>query len=497
MGLFDIFRREPERKESQSSKLLVMNPGQPVWSPRNYESFAREAYGKNVVAYQSINRIADAIASVRMAVYRGEQELTEHPLLTLLRRPNPMQSYGDYMRAKVSFIMLAGNGYEERFLVGSEVKELYQLRPDRMSILPSASGVPAAYIYKVGQNTTRWEVDPRTLNSDVRHLKLFNPLNDWYGMSPVEAGAYALDQNNESMAWMQALLQNSARPSGALTMKDGGTLSDENFNRLKAQIEEQYSGSINAGRPMLLEGGLEWQQMGLSPTDMGIIESKFASARDVALAFGVPPQLLGIPGDNTYANYAEARLAFWEDTALPLLDMIVYDWNAWLGSLYGVTIKPDIDSIPAIAEKRLSMWQMADQSQDLTINERRALKGYGPTDGGDVLFVSSANIPLSIADTGDASGEGDPMMTGATSVQETALNGAQIASMVQIVQSVADGMLPPESAIQMMMVAFPSMDEAEARAIISPAAAFEPTVADANLTIDQMKAVAYGSTPGR
>lgn len=401
MGILDIFRRLPERKESQASKLLVMNPGQPVWSPRNYESFAREAYGKNVVAYQSINRIADAVASVKLGVYRGETELTEHPLLTLLRRPNPMQSYGDYVRAKVSYLMIAGNGYEERFIVGSDVKELYQLRPDRMSIMPSTNGVPAAYIYKVGQNTTRWDVDPRTLNSDVRHLKLFNPLNDWYGMSPIEAGAYALDQNNESMAWMQALLQNSARPSGALTVKDGGTLADENFNRLKAQIEEQYSGSINAGRPMLLEGGLEWQQMGLSPTDMGIIESKFASARDVALAFGVPPQLLGIPGDNTYANYAEARLAFWEDTALPLLDMIVHDWNAWLGSLYSVTIRPDVDGIPAIAEKRLRMWQMADASQDLTINERRALKGYGPIDGGDTLFVSSAEIPLGMA--GDTS----------------------------------------------------------------------------------------------
>jgi HK97 family phage portal protein len=404
MGFFDIFRRT-ERKESQASKLLVMNPGQPVWSPRNYESFAREAYGKNVVAYQSINRIADAIASVKLGVYRGEQELTDHPLLTLLRRPNPIQSYGDYVRAKVSFLMIAGNGYEERFMVGSEVKELYQLRPDRMSILPSSNGVPAAYIYKVGQNTTRWDVDPRTLTSDVRHIKLFNPLNDWYGMSPIEAGAYALDQNNESMSWMQSLLQNSARPSGALTVKDGGTLADENFNRLKAQIEEQYSGSVNAGRPMLLEGGLEWQQMGLSPTDMGIIEAKFASSRDVALAFGVPPQLLGIPGDNTYANYAEARLAFWEDTALPLLDMIVHDWNAWLGSLYGVSIKPDIDSIPAIAEKRLSMWQMADASKDLTINERRAIKGYGPVEGGDVLFVSSAEMPLGMA------GEPMPDMT--------------------------------------------------------------------------------------
>jgi HK97 family phage portal protein len=397
MGLFDRFRRPQERKESAAAKLMVINPGQAVWSPRNYESFAKEAYGKNVVAYQAINRIADAIASVNLGVYRGETELVDHPLITLLERPNPLQSYSDYVRAKVSFLMIAGNGYEERFMVGREVKELYQLRPDRMKIVPSSNGIPSAYEYTLGQNKVRWEMDPRTLTCDVRHLKLFNPLNDWYGMSPIEAGSYAIDQNNEAMNWMQALLQNSARPSGALTVKDSGTLSDENFNRLKAQIEEQYSGSSNAGRPMLLEGGLDWQQMGLSPDDMSIIETKFSSARDVALAFGVPPQLLGIPGDNTYSNYAEARLAFWEDTALPLLQMIVNDWNNWLGSIYGVEIKPDIDSIPAIAEKRLSMWQMADQSQDLTINERRALKGYGPIDGGDVLFVSSAEIPLSMA----------------------------------------------------------------------------------------------------
>jgi hypothetical protein len=139
---------------------------------------------------------------------------------------------------------------------------------------------------------------------------------------------------------------------------------------------------------------------------------------------------------------------------------------------------------------------MADQSQDLTINERRALKGYGPTNGGDTLFVSSASVPLAIADVGDGSSEGDMMATGANSVQESALNGAQIASMVQIVQSVADGMLPPESAVQMMMVAFPSMDEAEARAIITPAANFEPAVADTNLTLEEMKAIAYGTTDG-
>lgn len=392
MALFDFLKR----KESQAAALMVMNPGQAAWRPRNYENFAKEAYEKNVIAYQAINRIAEAIASVKFLVFRGEQELAQHPLLDLIARPNPLQSGPDYIRSKVGYLMISGNGYEERFMVGSEVRELYQLRPDRMKVIPSQAGTPAAYEYQVGQNKTRWEVDPNTLDCDVRHLKMFHPTNDWYGLSPIEAGAYSIDQHNEAMNWMQALLQNSARPSGALTVKDGSTLSDDNFNRLKAQIEEQYSGSSNAGRPMLLEGGLDWTAMGLSPSDMGIIDAKSSSARDVALALGVPPQLLGIPGDNTYSNYAEARLAFWEDTVLPLMNLIIEDWNAWLAEPYGVEIRADLDEIPAIAEKRNAMWEMADRSTDLTINERRALKGYEPIEGGDVVLVNATQVPINM-----------------------------------------------------------------------------------------------------
>jgi HK97 family phage portal protein len=387
------FRRR-EVKESAAAKIIVTNPGQPVWSARNYEQFAREAYGKNVVAYQAVNKISEAISSVKLMVFRGEQELRDHPLMALLDQPNPMQSGPDYIQSKIGYLLLAGNGYEERVKVGQEVRELYQLRPDRMKIIPSNNGIPAAYEYSVGGRKVRFEVDQRTLDSDLRHLKLFNPIDDWYGLSPVEAGAYAIDQLNESMAWLQALLQNSARPSGALVLKDGGSLSDDNFNRLKSQIEEQYSGSRNAGRPMLLEGGLDWKQMGLSPADMGIIEAKFSAARDVALAFGVPPLMLNIPGDNTYSNYKEARLAFWEDTVLPLLNMVLKDWNAWLAKPYGVEIRPNVDEIPAIAEKRQQLWQMADASNDLTINERRAMKGYGPIDGGDVVLINASQIPL-------------------------------------------------------------------------------------------------------
>ena len=397
MNLFQRLMGKAEIKQSQTGAAMVMTPGQPAWSGRNYAAFADEGYRRNVVAYSAINKIADAVASVPWMVFRGEQELTAHPIIDLLKRPNPMQSGAQYMRAKVGFFLLSGNTYEERVTVGGNVRELYQLRPDRMQIIPGANGFPMAFEYKYGGRCIRFDVDPANMDSDVRHIKSFNPLDDWYGMSAIEAGAYAVDQNNEAMKWMQALLQNSARPSGAMSTPDGKDLSDDQFNRLKAQIEDQYTGARNAGRPMLLEGGLSWQQMGMSPVDMQIIETKYSSARDVALALGVPPQLIGIPGDNTYANYQEARLAFWEDTVMPLLDLIADDWNAWLAEPAGVQLRPDFDQIPAIADKRQTLWDMADKATDLTINERRAMKGYEPIDGGDVLLVASSGIPLTMA----------------------------------------------------------------------------------------------------
>lgn len=396
------FRRE--EKASKTHGLYVVGNAQATWSDRTYRAFADEGYQRNVVAYQAINRIAEAVSSVNWLVFNGKDELTEHPLLSLLARPNPMQSGSEYLINKVGFLMISGNSYEERVLVGGKPKELYTLRPDRMTVRKSANGFPAGYEHKIdnGKPVT-WEVDQKTGVSDIWHTKLFNPLDDWLGQSPIQAGAYSVDQHNEAMTWVQALLQNSARPSGALVTQSDKTLVDEEFNRLKKQIEDQYSGARNAGRPMLLEGGLDWKSMGLSPSDMAILETKYSSARDICLAFGVPPQLMGIPGDNTYSNYQEARLAFWEDTVIPLVDRIADDYNHWLSPLFGnVTLKPDYDQIPAIAEKRRVIWEMAEKSTVLTINERRAMMGYDDIEGGDAIMVNMNQSPLEDVVSGSA-----------------------------------------------------------------------------------------------
>ena len=479
------------QKESRTGAVMYRGMPEAQWTPRDYRLYADEGYQKNVIAYQAINKTAQAIATIPWIARRPNgEELTDTPFLRLINNPNPMQSRYEFLQALVGFYRIAGNGYIERVMLGANPREMYALRPDRMTVKKSQTGFPGGYTYRVGQDKTEWEADTSNGLSDIRHLKAFNPLDDWYGMSPIEAGAYAVDQHNETMKHIQALLQNGASPSGA--MESDKDLSPDQFNRLKAEIDEKYTGSRNAGRPMLLEGGLKWTQMGMSPADMAIIETKYSAARDISLALGVPPLLLNIPGDSTYSNYREARLAFYEETIIPMIHYIRDELNGWLSESFGgILLDIDLEQVPAIAEKRKELWTMADQSNDLTINERREIKGFEPTTGGETIYIPSNSIPLNFdiidpdQDPEDAAAEafGDgavPSVAGSDKVQDTALNGAQISSLSEIVQLVANGELPYESAIALVNAAFPAISDQVARDMINPARAFTPRVDDGN-----------------
>lgn len=383
MKLLSFFqKRQPVLEQKVSRAYAIHMDGSTnsaTWTKREYLNFVREAYRINVVAYQAVNKIATAISTIEWEAWADDKQILRHPILDLLRRPNPGQSGADWWKARIIYLLLSGNSYDERVLVGASVKELWPLRPDRMNVALGTSGMPSAYIYKVGSRAIRFEANEITGDSDILHTTMFNPADAVLGQSPVEAAAFAVDQHNAAMNWIQALLQNSARPSGALVVGKDTSLSDEEFARLKTEIESRYSGPANAGRPMLLEGGLDWKQMGLSPVDMEILRIKDSAARDISLAFGVPPLLLNIPGDNTYANYREARLGFYEDTILPFVGFLAAELSEWLGPYFGgIELRPNKDKIEAIADKRTKLWEMADNSFDLTLNEARQLKGYDP-----------------------------------------------------------------------------------------------------------------------
>ncbi len=379
--------RAPEVKSSPLIALQLMGAAQ--WTPRNYASLAREGVMQNPVVYRCVRTIAEGAASVPFLLYDGDKELSVHPLLALLAAPNAQDSGTALFERWYAFLQCAGNAYLQAVTLGGDIRELYVLRPDRMKVIEGTAGWPSAYEYCVNGKTVRIGRDAGGF-LPVLHATLFHPLDDYYGLSPIEAAARAIDVHNEGAAWAKSLLDNAARPSGALIYKgpDGApNLTDDQFTRLKAELETGYQGALNAGRPMVLEGGLSWQSMSHSPADLDFANTRETAAREIALAFGVPPMLLGIPGDNTYSNYAVANLAFWRQTVLPLVARTAAQLTRWLAPKFGEALRigTDLDAVPALAAERESTWDKLNAASFLTLNEKRTAAGYGTVTGGDAL----------------------------------------------------------------------------------------------------------------
>jgi len=359
-----------------------------------FDRFVDEGYRQNVIAYRCVNVIARALGSVPWLLYQRdvagdrsmeEHEIESHPLLGLMNSPSPRQAGSSFMEEVVSYLLLSGNSYIEAVLDGDGLPvALFPARPDRVTIQPGARGVPAAYSMRISHDKRReFPVDPLTGQSKMLHIKLFHPMNDWYGLSPMEAAAKAIDQHNAVGGHNLALLNNGGRPSGALMIRpndNGLGLTEGQRTSLRGDLKRAYEGSDNAGRVMILEGDFEWKEMGMTPKDLDFVEGKNVSAREICQAFGVPPMLAGVPGDATFANYREARFHLWEDTILPLLEMLAAEFNLWLQPYFGNDLRLgyDVDGIQALAPKREAMWQKIAGADFLTEDEKRQAVGYGP-----------------------------------------------------------------------------------------------------------------------
>ena len=389
--VFDFLRRAPEaapnmvveKKASATGRVVAWGgSGRVAWSPRDAVSLTRTGFMGNPVGFRAVKVIAEAAAALPLVLQDANMRYDMHPLLDLMRQPNAAQGRAELFEAIYGHLLLNGNAYIEAVPgTGKMPGELHVLRSDRMNVVPGADGWPVAYDYVVGGRTHRFAVTEEY--SPICHIKSFHPQDDHYGLSPMQAAAVAVDVHGSASAWSKALLDNAARPSGAMVYKgaDGqGTLSADQYDRLVSEMEAHHQGARNAGRPMLLEGGLDWKPMGFSPSDMEFHETKQAAAREIAIAFGVPPMLVGIPGDATFANYQEANRAFFRLTVLPLASRVTAGISAWLSRFTGepVELRPDLDQIPALAGERDQQWARVGAADFLTPDEKRVLLGLPP-----------------------------------------------------------------------------------------------------------------------
>ena len=362
------FGRKAVREGARPALARVGAGGFGEW-PRSYEAQVREAYCHNPVAQRAVKLVAEGVGGAPLAA-------SDPALLALVSARSGGQGFAETVAAQ---LLLHGNAYVQILTDDAgRARELFALRPERVTVEPDAGGWPVAYRYRVGEHVARLAAEDGAGRPAVVHIKAFSPVDDHYGLGCLGAAAGAVAVHNAAARWNKALLDNAARPSGALVYDpgDGSALAPDQFERLRAEMEAGFAGAANAGRPMLLEGGLKWQAMSLTPADMDFVGLKAAAAREIALAFGAPPMLLGLPGDTAYANYREANRALWRLAILPLagkiLDGVAQGLAGWFP---GARLAVDLDRVPALAEDRERLWRQVNAAGFLTDDEKRRLVG--------------------------------------------------------------------------------------------------------------------------
>jgi HK97 family phage portal protein len=371
------WRKKTGAAETKTTWPLVAlsEPRAASWGSREAGALIRDGYLKNAIAYRSVRMVAEAAASVPLrTAHEGAARL--------LRQPMPETAPAGFLEAVYSELLLTGNAFIEavRLEASTGLAAIYPLRSAAVRPMTDARGWPEGWIIRGRGGTERRVRRDSEGWSPVLHVRLYHPMEDVLGLPPLAAARRALDIHNASADWAKALIDNAAKPSGALIYGGGGRMPPEQFDRLKEELEAGFSGAANAGRPLLLEGGLEWQKLSMTPAEMDFLETRAAAAREIALALGVPPMLLGIPGDNTYANYREANLGFWRMTVVPLAARMAEALSRWLDAPYGedIDVALDLDRVPALSAEREALWARLEAASFATLEEKRALAGLQP-----------------------------------------------------------------------------------------------------------------------
>jgi HK97 family phage portal protein len=305
------------------------------------------------------------------------------------------------MTSAVSYLPLAGNAYFEKLapLTGPNKgipQELYVLRPDRMRVMvDKTTGLKKGYEYDMNGRRTQWEVDLITGESPILQTKTFHPLNDWYGLADVEPAARDIDTSNSAANWQKNMMDNEGRPGMIVGVESG--LGDEAFDQIEKDLKTIKEGPSNAGKTFILEGVNKVSPYSWKPKEMDFLKSRIETARNICMGLGVPPMLIGIPGESTFANFAEAREYFWDTTISYYLKFIRDELNHWIFGVDEDSLFLDfiIDNVPALSAKRSRVWKRANESEFLTVNEKREMVGKEKLDeGGDIVLVDSSKIPL-------------------------------------------------------------------------------------------------------
>lgn len=345
------------------------------WRSKQYMELYGEAEYSSVWVFASVKAIAQTVASVPFVFYRdtpsGRERLPQsHPIAKLFWGVNPMMTRYDFWEASMVYLELTGNCFwalEKNSLDGLP-EELWPLRPDRMRIIPDKEKLIEGYLFSVGEKSVGYGRD------EIIHLKYFNPLSEWWGMSSLAAARQGLLADFYALMYNQKFFRQGARPSGVLSTQS--ELDESNMRRLRAEFDQAYSGAERSHRVILLEKGLEWQSISLPQKDMEFIEQRKLSREEILAVYKVPPIEVGILEYANYANSETQDRIFWTKGIIPRLKKIEECVNTFLVPRFGGDIfgEFDLSKVEALRENELEKSEIAERlvgSGIWTANEAR------------------------------------------------------------------------------------------------------------------------------
>lgn len=389
MGIFDFLNIKTAQKSVFSFFIDTAYPGRK-------EDEHLEAYYTSWV-YACVNAIADEVASMRVHLNKSKtngdiEEADDQPAMKLLRHVNPFTSSSDLLYATAGFLKLNGNAFWYMVRNGSgEPTEIWTLRPDRMEVKKSENRYVAGYEYRNAKGSkVPFDVD------EIIHFKKFNPLDPYRGVGTIKAAALAVDTDTSAASWNYNQFRNSAVPSGLLTTEQ--VLSKSVFERIRDQWQRNYGGVKNAKKVAVLEAGLDFKKVSLTPEEMDFLKQREYSRDEIMAMFRVPKTVLGITDDVNRANAEATDYVFAKRVVEPEIRFIIDKLNEFYLPMFGLDQDEYFfdydDPVPENTELDIKRRESGLKYGYYTINEVRAEDGLEPVEWGDEPILDSKMWPL-------------------------------------------------------------------------------------------------------
>lgn len=330
-----------------------------------------------------VNAVASALASLPALVYRvggaGRTEEAAHPVARLIRRPNAHQTWPDFIEFLLAQALLRGNAL-------AVIESDYAGRPVALVPVPWGAVAPVLLpsgrlAYDVVAASPVWGASAaprRYLDSEVLHLRDRSD-DGLLGRSRLSRAAEVLGSALALQEWSGSVWRNGATPRGVIEM-DKKFSDDGVAARIRRQVEDIYSGSRNAGRVAILEAGMKWQSVSISPEDAEVLASRRFTVEELCRLFNVPPPIVQAYQFNTFTNAAQASLWFAQLTLMPWARKLEAEFaRSVFGADAAHALEIDMSGLMrGDYEARWKAHEIAVRNQILSAEEVREVEGWNP-----------------------------------------------------------------------------------------------------------------------